>query len=228
MIGETRMQAVKRKREEALTSHNACLEIFQQLKAGSEQDTWRLINLIRSGLDPAAALRAYDTSTCNSTSQEPWHVVANALLLTVAHSTASLQEVTSYAKLVLNSSESSFAITMNTICRFRHHIVRSPDLRRCMLEMKRSDHEQANVFRASAELTRNPQSWHGNDAEHGTDVPDNVYRGVPTPPQAVTALPWTSVVDSDEAVSHLISVFLAWVNPTWRFVEADLFLRGRP
>jgi hypothetical protein len=45
-------------------------------------------------------------------------------------------------------------------------------------------------------------------------------------PHQVPATPWTTITESDEAVSHLVSLFLAWINPNWRFVEQDLFLHG--
>lgn len=37
--------------------------------------------------------------------------------------------------------------------------------------------------------------------------------------------PWTDILDNDEAVSQLVSIFLTVVNPYWRLVEEDLFLR---
>lgn len=42
----------------------------------------------------------------------------------------------------------------------------------------------------------------------------------------VPALPWTHITDDDVAVSHLVSLFLAFLNPFYRFVEEDLFLQG--
>lgn len=48
------------------------------------------------------------------------------------------------------------------------------------------------------------------------------------PPICVRAGTWTTITSSDQAVSHLVSLFLAWINPTWRFVEEDLFLKGKP
>jgi hypothetical protein len=44
------------------------------------------------------------------------------------------------------------------------------------------------------------------------------------PPHRFPAAPWTTLTSDDEAVSHLVSLFLAWLNPGWRFVEADIFL----
>lgn len=47
------------------------------------------------------------------------------------------------------------------------------------------------------------------------------------PPHRVPATPWTTITSDDEAVSHLVSIFLAWINPSWRFVLPDLFLRSK-
>ena len=41
----------------------------------------------------------------------------------------------------------------------------------------------------------------------------------------VPAAPWTSLSISDSAVSHLVSTFLTVMNPYWRFLEDDLFVR---
>ena len=45
------------------------------------------------------------------------------------------------------------------------------------------------------------------------------------PPFKVPAKPWTNLAD-DELVSHLISIFLEWINPCWRAVEQDLFVEA--
>ena len=42
----------------------------------------------------------------------------------------------------------------------------------------------------------------------------------------VPAAPWVTIIHNEFAVSHLISIFFATINPYWRFLEEDLFLRG--
>lgn len=46
------------------------------------------------------------------------------------------------------------------------------------------------------------------------------------PPHQVPTLPWTTFDVDDDAVSHLVSLFLNWVNPAWCYVEPGLFLKG--
>lgn len=42
----------------------------------------------------------------------------------------------------------------------------------------------------------------------------------------VPALPWTPLLRDDAAFSHLVSLFLTYVNPFYRFLEEDLFVSG--
>lgn len=42
----------------------------------------------------------------------------------------------------------------------------------------------------------------------------------------VPASPWTSLTANDEAVSHLVSMYLTFVNPYWHGVEHDIFLKA--
>ncbi len=58
-------------------------------------------------------------------------------------------------------------------------------------------------------------------ADSGDDEPDGSYNG---PIFWVTAQPWTTLTQSDEAVSHLVSIYLTMINPYWRLVEEDIFL----
>ena len=44
-------------------------------------------------------------------------------------------------------------------------------------------------------------------------------------PFRVTARPWTGVTCDDEMVSHLVSLFIVWLNPPFRFVDPDEFLQ---
>lgn len=43
------------------------------------------------------------------------------------------------------------------------------------------------------------------------------------PPYRLRASPWTQLA-TDRTVSHLVCLFLALVNPYWRFVEDELFV----
>lgn len=40
----------------------------------------------------------------------------------------------------------------------------------------------------------------------------------------VPAKPWTSVTDDSAFVSHLISLYFSWQQPTFRWIDRDLFI----
>ena len=63
-----------------------------------------------------------------------------------------------------------------------------------------------------------------NGSSESQGRPVGPYKG---PTFWVPAQPWLSPGENDDAsVSHMVSVFLGYVNPFYRFVEEDLFLAG--
>lgn len=52
-----------------------------------------------------------------------------------------------------------------------------------------------------------------------------IQRLVDVPIYRVPAKPWTTVTDDDDLVSHLISIWLTWSHPWFRWVNRDLFIR---
>lgn len=45
------------------------------------------------------------------------------------------------------------------------------------------------------------------------------------PPYHVPARPWTSIIDDDDVVSHLVSLFFIWNQQVFNWIDRDLFLR---
>ncbi|GLA66804.1 hypothetical protein AtubIFM54640_009390 [Aspergillus tubingensis] len=64
-------------------------------------------------------------------------------------------------------------------------------------------------------LNKQMSSHRGPDIQHPVDIP--VYR--------ISAAPWTSVTESDDFVSHLISLWLTWSHPFYNWIDRELFLR---
>lgn len=64
-------------------------------------------------------------------------------------------------------------------------------------------------------LNKQMSSHRGPDTQHPVDIP--VYR--------ISAAPWTSVTESDDFVSHLISLWLTWSHPFYNWIDRELFLR---
>ncbi|KAI5371147.1 hypothetical protein Slin15195_G020190 [Septoria linicola] len=104
------------------------------------------------------------------------------------------------------NSSRQFVLDVQDFHMFRHRIVELPRLEPLL---------------ARATLLQYPPSRQPVDQGSGGawDYDD-------TPPYSVPARPWINITADDEAISHLVSVFFAWINPTWRFVEQDLFLQA--
>ncbi|KAI2969823.1 hypothetical protein CBS147352_2455 [Aspergillus niger] len=52
-----------------------------------------------------------------------------------------------------------------------------------------------------------------------------IQRLVDIPVYRIPAAPWTSVTESDDFVSHLISLWLTWSYPFYNWIDRELFLR---
>lgn len=52
-----------------------------------------------------------------------------------------------------------------------------------------------------------------------------IQRLADVPTYRVPAKPWTTVTDDDDLVSHLVSIWLAWSHPWFRWVNRDLFIQ---
>lgn len=156
---------------------------------------------------------------------DPNKSALEAFLVSLAHSTGSLRDIVTLANSTLDPLARIRMPDVDQFRAFRNHIVRLPYLK-TLLERSsapqkaltdpsfngRVDMSDAGAPQAIA--TRDGGGRQIEEPEPGK------------PPHQVTASPWTTVTSENDAVSHLISLYLAWINPTWRFVEQDLFLEG--
>jgi hypothetical protein len=53
----------------------------------------------------------------------------------------------------------------------------------------------------------------------------NINRLIDQPPIEVEADPWTEITNDSTLISHLVSVFMVWVNPFYNWIHEELFLR---
>ena len=128
-------------------------------------------------------------------------------LLIVSHSTASLHQMVSLVKQVAGRGKARTNLPSKEILwPWRDRII--------TLETLSGLLSDANPENQINDGTGHPPPRLDSDGSH-----DGPLFFVP-------ASPWTNVTDDDDAVSHLVSLFLAMLNPMWRFVEEDLFLRA--
>ena len=141
--------------------------------------------------------------------------------------TGSLPEVIRLATLALNSYAAVLLPNADELLVLRNRIIRLPfveSLLKRPVTMQIGSpatllDSAARLYDGNAPSASTERDFSSNDAESSGSASDN-------PPHRVPAAPWLTITTKDEEASHLVSLFLAWINPTWRFVEQDLFLRG--
>lgn len=231
-------------------------ELFSLLGRQDEQGAAKILRDIRHGQSPGAVLalarnRGASSAFASRPDSDAQILAAEAFLVSLAHSTASLKDVVRLAMSVTTFAERSripsaraFHAMRNRIVHLRYleAMVRIPmqvnnSLPSLTVDLSGGGNRHPSRPGLSLEATERE----GGDADAGIGAPDaDDHTGIgiqsyildsditrpDQPLHLVTALPWTNITTSDHAVSHLVSLFLAWINPTWRFVEEDLFLQG--
>lgn len=228
--GETHSRALKRKYTETAQSRDTYAELYGKLISLHERDAAEVIRHMRNGLPPADVLKfARSLRSVNSAppASKSERVVHESLLIRLAHSTASLRDVVHFAIMVLNRSDSAGdAMPLKPV---DHYVLRNRIVHLRYLEdiVQRADEDDGRRSsrllddgRGSADRATPADSNRSQSVWDDTSDDDSI-------PHRVPAAPWMSISADDEAISHLVSLYFAWINPTWRFLEADLFLQGK-
>lgn len=224
--GETHYQATKRKFEAMSQAHDMYAELFHILGTTSDQQAADIFRSIRSGYRVPAILKFLETGDVNAVMPDPRRLALEAFLISLAHSTGSLRDIAKLAFLTLDSSRVEDLPRLDDFQALRNRIVRVPDVGMLLKQSESSKMKQPGLIldQAARSLDASGRSEQGMSSDAVARV-ERVSRDQ-DPPLQVPAAPWTTLTASDEAVSHFVSLFFAWINPTWRFVEQDLFLLG--
>jgi hypothetical protein len=221
--GETTSQAARRRHEEA--NHQLAIheQLFSIIQTEDERNVAEIVRWIRSGHSADAIVQRANAGGDFAGLDQDRHAL-NTLLVNLAHSTGSLRQVLRLALSVstgLHGAEvpdpQRFRVLCNRIVHFSYVEDMLLQMPKRLSPVSRISLDQVGQP-SSAELSHTSAIQDGHLLD-GMDSPD-------VPPHRVPAAPWTTLTSDDEAVSHLISLFLAWINPGWRFVEADIFLKG--
>lgn len=194
------------------------------IQTQDERSVAEIIRCIRSGHAVDAIVESANTGA-GFASLDPERHALDTLLINLAHSTGSLRQILRLAVSVSTGFPRSempdplcFRLLCNRIVHFSYmdNMLRTPKRLSPGFHMVSNQIEQ--LPSADTYYTTTTQNEYASDESDSFEVP----------PHQVPAAPWTTLTSDDDAVSHLISLFLAWINPGWRFVEADLFLKGIP
>ncbi|KAF2718636.1 hypothetical protein K431DRAFT_287518 [Polychaeton citri CBS 116435] len=223
--GETHSQAFKRKYEDAIHSHDTYAEVFYILRSRSEQDAAEVLRWIRSGRSPEVVLRFMTSGDFAHITPNPGPFVLDDFLVNLAHSTGSAQDIIRLATITLDPSTKVRLPRPQDFFELRNRIVQIQFVEKLLQRSYTPSTGLHPLLLGSAPALSRGDAQSGVGVQSDLLIHDDMGRD-DHPPHHVPAAPWTTITASDEAVSHLVSLFLAWINPTWRFVEQDLFLMG--
>jgi len=143
------------------------------------------------------------------------------LLIGLMQSTAPLGEIIGFVTKCLHENKEQDILALVDVSRFRNRVLNINALSQNMLPItQRPDLNEEGTSRETDAEFRDPNATEQRQLKRisAGDTED-------TPDFTVPSQPWTRVTRDDAFVSHLISVFLLDLNPYWRHVEEDLFLR---
>jgi hypothetical protein len=220
--GETTVQAAKRKHEQTASELETYETLFRMIETQDERRAADIVRWIRAGRSAGDVVELANKNRAISL-LDPQALAVQAFLVNLAHSTGSLRQIVRLATSISTSSIGGqipnpleFQVMCDRIVRFSY--------------MEDMLHTSQLLSPARPLLLNGDAKRSSDDARDTTTLPkdpllDDTWM-LRFPPHRVPALPWTTITTDDDAVSHLVSHFLNWVNPGWRFVEADLFLKG--
>ena len=207
---ESRGQAVKRRADELFQSNHSLERVFNALAGQDEYEAVAIFRSIRAGQQPASILNDILHGRTHRPVEKPYETqLREAFIIALAQSTAPLDEIVDMAASTLTPSIQISLPPLASYRPLRDRIV-TLDTMRNMLAAANRDH-------------RSMQERVGRDSSGVHRVPDGAYSG---PTFWVPASPWTSFTVNDDAVSHLVTIFLTYINPYSRCVEEDLFLES--
>lgn len=205
--------------------HNSLKSLFETLASADSQKGLEIHNRIRSGQSPETIL------------QQMRH--GDMMIQTRLNSERHAQHV------LLSSLMQSNASFDDMVDFIAFSVVRNPNARlpnAALLRQLRGQQTDLKGIRnllgytqpppqrriAIADLLSDQTSSSSESGRSSMDEPENedISKTPMEPPFRVPAKPWTTLTDDDGFVSHLISLFLEWVNPFFRPLEEDLFIRA--
>lgn len=186
-----------------------------------ERSVAEIVRWIRSGHTADAIVQSASTGFAVTPVDSERHAL-DTLLINLAHSTGSLRQILRLAMMVSTGLPRIEAPDPRRFQLLRNRIVHFSYMENMLSQMPKQlspvplvlPNKAEQPSSAGIQSTIAMQDLYPQDGTESSD----------TPPHQVPAAPWTTLTSDNDAVSHLVSLFLAWLNPGWRFVEADIFL----
>lgn len=215
---ETHSQASKRKHDELSRSHDTHAQLFQLLATCTGPKAAEIYRRIRMGDSPDDIVARYTDADHGHVPLPVKRAARQLFLVTLAHSTGSILDIVKLAMRAFDPIADLQLPDSSELLLLRNRIAY---IHRIEAIVQRSSGVPASLPAPSANSSaQRPETTFYAGLDTRTDRDNYALHQVP-------ASPWVVITDDDEAISHLVSLFLAWINPGWRFVEQDLFLQGK-
>jgi hypothetical protein len=223
---ETPVQAVKRKHARMQQDHDELRTLFEIIATANIQKSLEIHNRIRAGQSPEIILQQlkHGDMLVQTRINSPKHV-RHVLLSSLMQTNASFDDMVAFIGLTIANVPGTPAPTAALLRQLRGqqtdltrlrdllgHSQPPPPQRRIAISDLLSD----NGSRPFVAVNHNPTR---SEPEEFDQEPRKPLFKVP-------AKPWTRLTDDDDLVSHLISLYLEWVNPFFRVLEEDLFIEA--
>jgi hypothetical protein len=223
---ETPVQAVKRKHAQMQQDHDELRALFNIIATSNVQKSLEIHNRIRAGQSPEIILQQlnHGDMLIQSKINSPKHV-RHVLLSTLMQTNASFDDMVEFIGFTITKAPGTPAPTAALLRQLRGQ---QTDLRglRDLLGHSQPPLPQRRIAISdllSGQESRPPMAT----IHHCTRSEQEGCDGKPREPlYKVPAKPWTRLTDDDDLVSHLISLYLEWVNPFFRVLDEDLFIRA--
>lgn len=205
---ETRQVAVKRKFDELSERHSDAQSVIAVLAGEDENLAKDAFCRLRAGHSPqriVQSIRRWNVRSPADVIHE--RQLCQQYLVALLQSTASLWDVVQAATRILNSGTRLNFPSTRDLLPLKNYVITLESLGEILDKPKGSA--------SSQRLIQEPVLLQNG--------PDGFYDGSLF---WMPASPWTDITNDDRTVSQLVSTFFVAVNPYWRFLEEDPFIRN--
>lgn len=196
------------------------------IEASDEPGIEQIIRWIRSGQNAQTIVTRMRTQS-DWAGLDMQRFALQTFLINLAHSTGSLRQIVRLA-VSASSASNRFQIPRPEVFKtFCNRIVLFSSMEEMLRPLPQASRAPSSLLDSINGHAIEPQAYEPQHTTALQDITLGDHESMSnSPPIRVSAAPWTSLTTDDDAVSHLVSLFLIWINPTWRFVEVDVFLFG--
>ncbi|KAK4497562.1 hypothetical protein PRZ48_012013 [Zasmidium cellare] len=198
--GESRHQASKRKYEEMTHAHNTYAELFHMLRTQGQREAAEIFRQIRGGHSPDDVLRSIKTGDPTSGISEAKKSAREFFLVSLAHSTGSLQDITRLAMLIMHPSTQERLPKPKDFKALRNRIVRVQQVEKLLLHAGSGGGGTPSPLAIGSIL--NPPDSNGRLEKVRSEPVESQGEKFEDdqPPHQVSARPWTTITTNDEAL----------------------------